>query len=458
MVRMIAFGCRCRRTYGTNDSGFFGLGADTRWLSASSLYRIYFFDDDDHTSNSNNFIAVNLGIEFIMQRWDVHMNSYFSTQQKQKGTDLGYGNTYFYGLQRVVKSLPNRRKWRRGRDDNIGFLFSYKNGYNRVFASSYGYMVKATNIVGVQESIVFTINPHARVSLQQSYENVFHNKGLLKVAYTFGGIATDSADRTLAERVEDIIPRHLGSLNTAAGAPYQTFTSATRQLVSNNAWFFNSATSFQGFTDTNITWRSCTFNYPCQGLHQQDLNGIFSLTPDNARIYLSSGSYQSGPPDPAYTLHHRQAIFGRSTGFSQPAMDNNCPIIHGLVTLESNNVLDSLKIINDSAAMPIPDIRSNNVVGVFIPGTNTGSNLLHNLDITASDISNVFATGIYASGNSNTLFNNRVVSAIETETNSTSGENSVLWDNNTTFTVNNSTLNVHAARSGALILILPHFF
>lgn len=143
----------------------------------------------------------------------------------------------------------------------------------------------------------------------------------------------------------DRIPRHLGNLYNGSGIPSQQAAINTGGItaVRNNIWFFNangSPSLVQGF-------QSCTFEHPCNGLAQSQIDAINGLSP-NANFYLSSGTYNNPAVGSGFSFYNGQNLFGRTPNFSSAATGNDRPLLNDSLLLNGSNTVSDMRIVGNS--------------------------------------------------------------------------------------------------------------
>ncbi|MFW2535367.1 hypothetical protein [Legionella sp. 28fT52] len=380
--------------YGNDDAGLLSVGLGNRTIARDNLILgAYLFGDYNKTQNSNYFKVINPGIEGMSNEWDAHLNGYFPIGKKSKtmavytGTQAGIRNTMFFsGHSQYDKLFDLVEDVGAGTDFEIGRTFFSLNRA-RLFAGGYYFSPKYNSAIkGVEGGIEMPLKHRdMQVGIRDSYDNINHNTIALTLRITFGGLPqTQTGD--IHERMLDLIPRHLGSLRSGDGIPSQesvVYTGRTA-LIQDNIWFFNA----DGTPSTVEGFQSCTFEHPCIGLAQTQIDKINTLSA-GANFYLSSGTYNNPLVGSGFNFYNGQNVFGRTSDFSQLAIGNNRPLINDTLIFNGNTNIYNLRIqgqsieILETGGMLIPF-----QVGVLTAPTSMGVINIYNSDINQSSTTN----------------------------------------------------------------------
>ncbi|BCA95397.1 hypothetical protein TUM19329_17580 [Legionella antarctica] len=380
--------------YGNDDAGLLSAGLGSRTVVRdNAILGVYLFGDYNRTPNSNYFKVVNPGIEGMTRAWDAHLNGYFPVGRKSKtmaiytGTQAGISNTMFFsGHSQYDKLFDLVEDVGAGTDFEIGRTFLSLNR-TRLFAGGYYFSPKYSSAIkGVEGGIEMPLKYRGmQVGIRDSYDNINHNTIALTLRVTFGGLEqTQSAD--IQERMLDLIPRHLGNLRSGDGIPSQESVVDTgrKTLIQDNIWFFNA----DGTPSMVEGFQSCTFEHPCIGLAQTQIDTINTLAP-NANFYLSSGTYNNPLIGSGFNFYNGQNIFGRTSDFRQLAIGNNRPLVNDTLIFNGNTNLYNLRIqgnsvqVLETGGMLVPF-----QVGLLTAPTSMGVINIYNSDINQSSTTN----------------------------------------------------------------------
>jgi hypothetical protein len=377
--------------YGNDNTWFGSVGLGGRKIfQDTTLLGAYFFTDFNRTNYANHFTVLNPGVEFMTARWDGHVNGYFPINEKTKligvfnGNQLHLNNTTFFsGHAEYDRLFDYVETVGSGADVEIGHTFTSLHR-TRIFAGGYHFQPKHTpNINGIAAGIEVPLTfRNATVELRDSYDNYRRNTFLVSLRLSLGG--TDkTAVPHVADRMLDPIPRHLANWSNGNGIPTRTriINTGRRVLIRDNIWFFNPNNSPLYLTPV-VDFQSCTYEHPCIGLGQSQIDAINRLSA-NANFYFSSGTYFNPAQGSGYTFHNGQNIFGRITGFTQPATGNARPLLNDTLLLEGNNNIYNIRV-NGQSAFLIPET---NQPGLFMLGALLTRSAAGDVNIFNSDIS-----------------------------------------------------------------------
>lgn len=375
--------------YGDDRAWFASVGLGGRKIVRNNtILGAYLFTDSNKTPNANYFTVLNPGIEFMTNQWDGHLNSYIPVGQKSNlmgiftANQLGMSNmSFFRGHAQYDSLLDLIENVGPGVDLEVGHILnsSYLKR-TRVFAGGYYFNPKYTsNVNGVETGFEMPLKyKWASVELRDSYDNVNHNTFLLTLRFTFGGL-DKTGEPDIHDRMLDRIPRHIANLNNGDGIPSQKKIVNTGQtaLIQDNIWFFNAdgtPSIVQGF-------QSCTFEHPCIGLAQTQIDTINALAP-NANFYLSSGTYNNPLVGTGFSFYNGQNISGRTSNFMQLATGNNRPLINDSLLLNGNNNVYNVRIFaNSELNIDTGDMITSFRTGALVTTSATGTINIYNADI-----------------------------------------------------------------------------
>lgn len=381
-------------------------GDDSAWLASAGLgarkivrdntiLGAYFFTDYNKTPNTNYFTVLNPGIEFMTNQWDGHLNGYVPVGQKsvsmntftanQLGmTNMGFfrGHTQYDTLFALIENVGP------GVDLEVGHTFnsSYLKR-TRVFAGGYYFNPKYTaNVNGVEAGFEMPLKYEwASVELRGSHDNVNQNMLLLTLRFTLDGLNRSKAP-DIHDRMLDRIPRHLGNLYNGDGIPSEKkiINTGRAAVVRDNIWFFYA----DGTPSIVQGLQSCTFEHPCIGLAQTQIDSINSLAP-MANFYLSSGTYNNPDVGSGFNFYNGQNIFGRTVGFTQLATGNDRPLVNDTIILNGRNNISNLRVNGNS----IETIETGGApvtlkVGILAAPSSIGNINIYNSDINQTSTTN----------------------------------------------------------------------
>lgn len=378
--------------YGDNHAWFTSVGAGLRQIVKNDMILgAYLFGDYNKTLYRNYYTVMNPGLEYLSTTWDGHVNGYFLLGTKTHfmstvpGSQIGvFTDTYFAGhneydsLYNIIEDAGN------GVDAQIGRTFSSLNK-TRAFTGAYFFAPKYTsNITGVQVGFETPIkHKWASLEVRDSYDNINHNTFTLTLWFTMGGIPQTDTN-TLSSHMLDRVQRHLGTLNTGDGIPSEksAINTGTSGVVRNNIWFFNvngAPTTVQGF-------QSCTYEHPCSGLAQTQIDAINTLA-NNANFYFTPGTYNNPAVGAGFNFYNGQNLFGRTTDYTQPASASNLPVINDSITLNGNNSVNNLGIVANSELT----INSSGMLIQFQSGILVSESATGIVNINNSNVSSIAA-------------------------------------------------------------------
>ncbi|MDR3477444.1 MAG: inverse autotransporter beta domain-containing protein [Gammaproteobacteria bacterium] len=433
--------------YDNHQASMVSPGVGARMIHNNNILGAYVFGDVDQTRSHANFVVFNPGIEWISPQWDAHINGYFPQTHRRQVKNLGYqsnsGNfsyAYFSGHSQYDQQLIQYAVVGNGVDAEVGYSVNMHHLRGRFFAGAYHYSASnVSNISGVQAGFEYPINKYTSVIVSGSHDNVLQNSGAFTLRVSLGknneAMSTDVHDRLV-----DMIPRHLGTLNTASGIPSQKSVRNTGaiKVLQNNLFFFQPGSS--NLTAVGAT--QCTFEHPCVGINQNVINSI-SQQAVNANLLLAPGNYNFASALPAQTIlniPNGLSLYGKTANYQTAAAGANRPTVFDALQVNGNNTIDSLQIFNSTVTAASPNIGpNNNVVGIFAPGTAAGPINLNNLNVNVTD-NGTSAIGIDALGNSNITLSNSTVNATETFNNNLQGALGVIGEGNAQVTIINSSI------------------
>lgn len=375
-------------------------GDDRAWLASvglggrkiihgNSIFGAYLFGDYNKTPSANYFTVLNPGIELMSNQWDGHLNAYLPIGQKNKlmgvftGNQIGINNTIFFAGHTEYDTLFDLLEdVGPGADIEIGRTFSsFKR--TRVFAGGYYFTPKYTaDINGVEAGIEMPLkHKSAFVEVRDSYDNINHNTLVLTLRFTLGGL-DKTGEPDIHDRMLDRIPRHLGNLNNGDGIPSEKdiVNTGRTAVVRDNIWFFNA----DGAPSVVQGLQNCTFEHPCIGLAQAQIDAINTLAP-NANFYLSTGTYNNPAVGTGFNFYNGQNIFGRMSGFTQSATGNARPLLNDSLLLNGNNNVCNVRIFANSEL----NVDNGGVIlpihtGALVTASATGEINIYNTDIVAN--------------------------------------------------------------------------
>ena len=391
------FGNTNQIIYGDTAGKF---GDDRAWLASlgvgirkiihdDMILGAYFFGDYNKSPNANYYPVINLGLEYMTNLWDAHLNGYLPVGVKTNfmgtfaGTQLGINNRIFFTGHTEYDSLFNViEDVGAGADFQAGRTFMALKR-TRIFAGGYYFTPKYTsNVQGVTAGFEAPLKyKWATVQVRDSYDNVNHNTFALTLLFTFGGLPKDGAP-DIHDRMLDRIPRHLGNLDSGDGIPSQkeAVNTGNTTIVRDNIWFFDSF----GAPTIVTGYQSCTYEHPCNGLAQTQIDTINGLA-QNANFYFSPGTYNNPAVGTGFSFYNGQNIFGRTSNYKQLATGSNRPLLNDSLSLSGNNNVYNVRIFANSellidtggTIMPLH-------IGVLVTPSATGVVNVYNSDVVAN--------------------------------------------------------------------------
>lgn len=434
--------------YDNHDAFLTSAGLGLRGILMNQIVAAYLFSDYTRTNGNGTYFILNPGLEWMSLYWDAHINGYFPTSHRKQtynrslASTLGNynfvrfsGHTQFDQLRTQYGVVGN------GIDAEVGYSFPLNNLRSRVYAGGYHYAAShVSSINGVQVGFELPIHRTKTLVFSGGNDNVFKLNGAITIRVYFGS-TPNSLPNDVSDRLVDPIPRHLGTLNTAASIPSQKLVQKQLIPVRQNIWFFLPGTS----TASGLTDDQGTFEHPSVGINQNIVNSIGAQAP-NAIFYFAPGQYfPIATPTPmpgTLTLVSGQSWWGREAGYIMPAQGTDRAVLNGGLQLPGDNLLDSLQIVNGT----VPTTFSS-IIGVNVLGT-SGSVKLNNLNIIATDYSNNGALSILAQGSSPITVDNSTLNAVETNVNSNNGAEGIALVGANAVTVNHTIFNSNNTGNG----------
>lgn len=433
--------------YSTDKTGLLAPGLGFRYVVHNSMYGAYVFADAARTNPKANFWVINPGVEWASPHWDVHVNGYIPTKRSKQlevpdfYSNYGdYSHLSFSGHSQYDALGALSVAIGQGLDAEVGYSLPIYEYRSRAFLGGYYFSMPQDfkAVQGVAGGIQLPLNANADLILTDSYDKLRRHEFALSVRFTLGNKNNYSDD--VHTRLLEGTERHVGMWSTGAGVISQQALHATGQsaIYKDNIWFFKPNA---GASAEPASLESCTFEHPCSHFDQQTIDAINQASA-NANFYLTPGTYAIAPltsQDAAemFRLNQGQSIYGRSSDYQTPATANDRAVLAGPVKALGNNVIDSVRIVNDNKVTKIatPGNESSDRVGLYLPKTTIGTVTLKNTDIqvrSANDRvvgtlqeggnlvinnssiqaeSNAVSTGIRSQGNSKTTLNDAVILA-----------------------------------------------
>ncbi|MDP1603496.1 MAG: inverse autotransporter beta domain-containing protein [Legionella sp.] len=373
--------------YGNDDASLLSAGVGNRTIIRDkAILGAYLFNDYNKTSHSNNFNVINPGIEAMTNEWDAHLNGYFPVGKRSKtmvdytGSQAGISNSVFFaGHSQYDRLFDLVEDVGTGTDLEVGrTIFSLNRA--RVFAGGYYFSPKySSTIKGVGGGIEMPLKYRGmQVGVRDTYDNINHNTIALTLRLAFGGLEqTQTPD--IHERMLDLIPRHLGSLRSGDGIPSEVsaINKGRTILIQDNIWFFNA----DGAPSLVEGFQSCTFENPCIGLAQTQIDTINTLSP-NANFYFSPGTYNNPAVGTGFSFYNGQNISGRTSNFMQLASGSNRPLLNDSLSLNGNNTVNNIRVFGNSILnVDTGGMLQPFTTGVLVTTTATGVVNINNTDI-----------------------------------------------------------------------------
>jgi hypothetical protein len=437
--------------YGDDHAWLAGLGLGGRKIIDNRILGTYLFIDYNKSSNSNYYTVLSPGFEYITNIWDGHLNGYLPIGQKKylistlPANQYGInGSTFFRGHIEYDSLYDLLEDVGPGVDIEVGHTFPSLKRV-RVFGGAYYFTPKYTsNVNGLEAGVEMPLKfKWSSLEVRDSYDNVNRNTFVLTLRLTFGGL-DKSAEADIHDRMLDRIPRHLGNLNNGDGIPSQkaTINTGRTTVVRDNIWFFNA-----GGTPTIVQGgQSCTYENPCFGLAQTQIDAINGIAP-NANFYINSGNYNNPLVGSGFSFYNGQNVFGRTSNFRQTANGDARPLLNDSLMLNGNNSINNIRIFGNSEfTINASGTPTTLLTGALVTQTATGIVSINNSDVASTATVLNAAAVINGSATTTLNINNSTLSA--TLTNITGGlvigagniSYGTLNINNSSITVNQSEL------------------
>jgi hypothetical protein len=380
--------------YGDDHAWLGSMGLGVRSLVNDKIWGGYLFGDQDVLGDGSHFFVLNPGVELITLNWDARLNGYFPAGHKNDyggtawGDQIGIatfvrfqGHTEFDHLFALTDSVGN------GGDIEIGRTFQSLN-QTRVYLGGYLTSPKVTqSIQGIQGGIQVPLMHRWIVAeLADSYDNQQHNTAVVSLRFSFGDIPTSSPPE-VHDRILEVIPRHLGTLETGTGilhgrkwtdiTPNAGTSPSTEPVERTHIFFFDGAKPGNSPSGGDIGPQSCTAANPCPRSYftQPNVTEIKSIYSD-ATLFFSPGPFNNFNGD--ITIPNGLTLFGRTSDFSLPATPGDYPHFYGGFKVNSNVIMEYMNIDGTGT--------STDNLGVGI--TDTGS-------VSTGSVSNVTLSHLY---------------------------------------------------------------
>jgi hypothetical protein len=377
----------------------------------------YLFADYNNSPIGNNFWTISPGLEAMGNKWDMRINGYFPVgsvkwNDTKYASQMGnYGYTYFTGHEQYDHLFQNTEQAADyGFDAEIGYqIFEVWHTPIKVFLNGYHFSADE-NINGIGGKITWDPWHYLTLSLNDSYDNAQKNTftvGLrIKLSVARNYLDQPANDSQLQARLYEPVDRNFGTIgiaNTLQSA--KTTMDLGPQLETANIWFFAPNNSSAMSSDSKTSQLGTYENpYNSSYLNQITVNQIAQTSGSNpSYLYLAEGTYNTNSN---LELHANQNLYGRSEDFTAPATGAARPTIYGALTLDGNNVVDSVNLfnVNQQFADAITvNSGSDNVILNNISVGLTGDDALLNL-------SETYKTGIYMT-NAKVTVNNSTINA-----------------------------------------------
>ena len=429
-------------------------GERSTWLGSAALgfrqdyheARIlgaYLFADRSVACNNQVYWDISPGIESMGKNWDFRANGYFPVGAKTHlvgdffAAQMGDFEFVEHGqhkefdrLFQVFNSTGN------GADGEVGRVIPGTQ-HVRFYLGGYYFAPKdAKSIQGASARLTLPINHHFAIEGRDTYDNLNHNTALIDLRMTLGGISDDQSSRDVDTRIMDPIERNLATQNTGSGLPVVKSETVlvNEKLFKDNIYFFTSSggTPFNPAAGTH----NCTAEQPCDNpsFNQATVNDINSFAPD-ANLYFNPGTYTH--LNGLLVVNSGQSLFGRSVGYSSPAVGDERAMMLGQFQLQSDTLLDSLQVLNDPTNLQPQGVLLNNASGV----------VLNNVLVGALNGSQSYSTGILLEGSNSdaiTLNQSNVNAFVQGDFLEAIGIAESFGTGNEIITMNNSTIDANA--------------
>lgn len=323
------FQAETNRFYSSNFfSGILSPGVGARHaFSNENVLGIYLFSDYMMTNVNQNYWLLSPGMDFYRGPVYVALNGYIPVNNAPRqigprlvASDLGMTQyETFVGHSQYDHFIQTFDSMRWGVDLTGGMLFGDKNEWG-VKLGAYVYDAANLNtITGGRGEVDYYFNDSVALTLEERYDNVFHNQTLVGIKISFLGKENRGTVKT---QLKAPIYRNLNINTTNAGTPigqYQQATSST-YLIRDNITFVSNAPSLssaQLLTSGTITGDG-TYENPYKGLDQTIIDNPTTIK--NNTIWVEgTGAHHPYDDATTLTLHTGQSINGRTNRFKLDA-------------------------------------------------------------------------------------------------------------------------------------------
>ncbi|MDR3442607.1 MAG: hypothetical protein P4L65_06275 [Legionella sp.] len=387
-------------------SGGLGYRGMQQTVLGRGIAGAYLFTDYYQTELNKDFWQLNPGLEWLNEHYEARLQGYVPVSHRNQAyrhtlasqipvtvlQDSGKQNKLFTAAGHSFFDTPVAlvEEIGPGVELEAGKFFDYGKGFwLRVGGYHFNYK-DAININGVEANIEAVINEHASLLIQNNYDNQNKNRFAVGLRVSFGG--SSAPIKTLEQRMTSPIIRHIARQSYGEAVPTRkSFVADGPAVMSNNIWFFSPNGAYPLGAATTLA--NCTAENPCLTIDSATAAQINVLAPD-ANLYFATGSYVI-PKNPLnnnnwVNLQNGQSVYGRTTGWLNPATGANRPLINGALiwgtkAVVANGALYDMRVNNVNQVIPTDIIDFSTTAG-FLTASVVSTGATGNLTVTDSDI------------------------------------------------------------------------
>lgn len=427
------------------------------------IYGLYLLGSYDYSSYGNEFWVINPGVESLGERWDFRMNIYmpvgdhnFSYQDfASNHGDDSHVDAHDHETDDMLVTYYENVGY--GADAEAGGrLFSISHMPVKGYIDGYYYHVdndnmtsdlqdiESTEIFGVGGRVTFQPTRYLTLELKDVYDN--ERKNLFELGakvYLNGfrdGVGETSIhvdDQNLQDRLFENIEHNFGTIDSSATSfvnQGNTDNSSDNPIVPIEVdQVFFSADVENGGDGTAEN------PYPASDLDQTTINESYAAW-DDVQFVLASGSESAYEPG-SIELYDGTSIVGKNSDYSALAEGSDRPTIYGSLTLDGDNTLDSIILLNDNSSASVGITVESNAKKVLIDNITIGS--------TYYDSKISYSTGIDVKSNAQVTINNSEINSYVDDFTNDGVDSIGINAYHADVTVSNSTINALFRSNGS---------
>lgn len=373
-------------------------------LKTNELLGVYVYVDrndlrDNDFFKNTSFWVVNPGVEWMGKNWDLHVNGYLPTSNRQWTIRDGWADDF--GVYQYERLKGNTMYDKRMTEyANIGKGFDVAIGYTlpdvpraKVYVGGYYFNQNdGTKITGGFGKINFALTQHTALTITDTYDKEKHNTFTVGLRVLLG--RKNNVDYTvddISERMLEAPQRNWIAQNYGTSVPV---TKSSHTYALSDSGFDKELDNIYSFIPNNNTnnvssgsnsdpQADGTFEHPYSysDFNQDTINKIGP----NANLFFGgAGNARMG----TVNILSGQNIYGRTSDFIRPASGDERATLEGSLSFGGNNILDSIRLENVDGVYQKGINFTNSDTTVYLRNVNVGD---------ANDASKSFTVGINVS-------------------------------------------------------------